>query len=130
MTGRGLSLAERRQRVEAATVHGARSEYRITAKARAAKRRFLRQQQLRAGDLDGVAHAYLAGWARATAKAELWDEHDGMHGSREYIAASNSARLFMVKLERRLKELGLDRSRPVTGAGLRAHLERNYRDSA
>src|SRR5436190_7524891 len=107
--------------------HGARSDVQIRAKARNAKRRFLNRQRLRAGDLDGVALAYLDGWARATAKVELWDEHDPLGaGSREYIAASNSARLFMVKLERRLKELGLDRSRPVTGAGLRAHLERNY----
>jgi hypothetical protein len=95
--------------------HGAKSEIRIKAKARAARRRFLRQQRLRAGDLDGICHAFLDGWARATAKVELWDEHDPLGaGSREYIAASNSARLFMSRLDVRLKELGLDRARQAT----------------
>jgi hypothetical protein len=44
-----------RQRTDAATRHGGRSESQISASARAHKRRLMRQMNLRIGDLDGIA---------------------------------------------------------------------------
>jgi hypothetical protein len=128
---RELSIAQLEQRRQAATIHGAKSEIRIAVKTRNAKRRFLTRQQLRARDLDGIALAYLDGWARATAKVELWDSHDPLGaGSKQYIAASNSARLFMAKLEARLRVLNLDKARPARGRALEEHLARHYANNA
>jgi len=106
---RSLSSAEVRQRREAATVHGGYSANQIKARARAHRRRFLRQIGLRASGLDAVAGAYLDAWARALARVDLFDLDDREREPREYFAALNSARLSMGKLETRLKALGLDR---------------------
>lgn len=109
MSGFELTPARRRQRVEAATTHGARSPSRIKARARAHRRRFLRQIGLAARDLDAIAIAYLDGWARALAKIDAYDDYGMERDPREYHAALNSARLWMAKLEGRLTVVGLDR---------------------
>jgi len=91
--------------------HGANSPSQIKRRARAHRRRFLRQIGLRASGLDAIALAYLDGWARALAKVDAYDD-DPRHRERdprEYHAAMNSARLWMTRLEERLKEVGLDR---------------------
>ncbi len=75
-----LSPAQLEQRAQANVRHGARSEGRIRAVARTQKRRFLRQNGLRAGDVEGLGLAYLDLWARAQAKVELmdrWSEENG-----------------------------------------------------
>lgn len=89
--------------------HGAYSPDQIKAKARAHKRRFLRQIGIKAADLDAIASAYLDGWARSLAKVDLWDAAE--RDSKDYYVALNAARLWMGKLERRLVSLGLDRGR-------------------
>jgi hypothetical protein len=123
---RALSFAELEQRRNAPLKSGAHSPGQIKAKARAHRRRFLRQIGLRAGDMDAVALAYLDGWATARAKVDMYDTYDGLHGSREYIACHNSARLSMVRLEARLKETGLDRGRGQES--LADYLDRRYGD--
>jgi len=109
---------------ENAMRHGARSASQIKARARAHRRRFLRQAGLRARDLDAIAGAYLDGWARALAKLDAYDSAGLERDPREYHAAMNSARLWLAKLEQRLGAVGLDH--PAAGdpfAALAAHLE-------
>lgn len=89
------------------TTPGAYSGDQIKAKARAHKRRFLRQIGTKAADFDPIASAYLDGWARSLAKVDLWDAAES--DSKDYYVALNAARLWMGKLERRLISLGTDR---------------------
>ncbi len=82
----------------------------IRSRARAHRRRFLRQIGLRASGLDAIALGYLDGWARSLAKVDLFDTDENRNGElREYFAALNAARLWLAKLEARLSLLGLDR---------------------
>ncbi len=90
--------------------HGGYSPTQIKSRARAHRRRFLRQIGLRASDLDAIAGGYLDGWARSLAKVDLFDSDEGRNGElREYFAALNAARLWLGKLEQRLGAVGLDR---------------------
>ena len=101
-----------RQRTEAATRHGAKSEVQIRAVARSHKRRLMRQMNLRIGDLDGIAAGYLDGWARAWAKVTLLDEHFAQNGLiapggtdatlRVYFTAVNTSRLQLQRLSEHL----------------------------
>jgi hypothetical protein len=124
VSGRRLSAAQVEQRRAAATTHGARSPNQIKARARAHRRRFLRQIRLRASDLDAFALGYLDGWARALAKVDAYDAAELDRDPREYHAALNAARLWLAKLEARLTKLGLDRG--PTGSPLDEYLERTY----
>jgi len=102
--------------------HGGYSPTRIKSRARAHRRRFLRQAGLRARDLDAIAGGYLDGWARSLAKVDLFDSDEGRNGElREYFAALNAARLWLGKLEQRLGALGLDRG---NGSDLESALAR------
>lgn len=104
-----MSSAEIEQRHAAPVRHGGYSPSRIKARARAHRRRFLRQARLRASDLDPIAAGYLDGWARSLAKVDLFDTDENRQGElREYFAALNAARLWLAKLEARLGQLGLD----------------------
>jgi hypothetical protein len=108
---RALSSAELEQRRAAALRHGGYSPAQIKARARAHRRRFLRQIGLRASDLDAIAGGYLDGLARSLAKVDLFDADENRNGElREYFAAMNAARLWLAKLEARLALLGLDRA--------------------
>lgn len=110
MTSATLTVRQQEQRRSAATKHGAHSPTQIRARARAHRRRFLRQIGLRASDLDAIAAGYLDGWARSLAKVDLFDSDERRTGElREYFAALNAARLWLGKLEARLAALGLDR---------------------
>ena len=104
---------------EAAMRHGASSERRVSGRATAQKRRLLRQNGLRASDLDGLGLAHLDLAARALAKVELLDEYwaDPAHGfinakgephpaAKVYFAAINSARLALARLEAHLRAQG------------------------
>ncbi|MGC9974399.1 MAG: hypothetical protein ABSC36_03270 [Gaiellaceae bacterium] len=106
--------------------HGARSPRLIKARARAHRRRFLRQAGLRASDLDPITIAYLEGWARSLAKIDAYDEAETERDPREYHAALNSARLWMAKLETRMKELGIDRGPANKGSELDRYLRETY----
>lgn len=103
-----LSPAELEQRRTAALRHGAYSANQIKNRARAHRRRLLRQMRVRAGDLDALALAYLDGWARALAKLDAYDSAGLERHPHEYHAAMNPARLWLVRLEARLREVGLD----------------------
>jgi hypothetical protein len=107
-------------------LHGAHSEPRIRAKARAHRRRFLRQAGLRAGDLDAVAVAKLDLWARGQVRLDLWDDNPGRN-ERDYWTAFNATSRALQSLERRLRELKLGAGRRQ-GEALRAHLEQRYRE--
>jgi hypothetical protein len=115
------------QRRQAATVHGARSQSAVAAQAKPIERQFLREQKLKRSDLDGIALGYLHGYAIAMAKVSMYDEHSSLVGSREYIAALNAGRLWLGKLEARLRVLGRDHARPP-GAALEQHLRERYGD--
>lgn len=77
----------------------------------------LRLCGLRAGDLDGVALAYLDSWARAQAKVEMMDNWTALHEGwlddagnappfvLTYFAAINSARLAMNALATHLRSV-------------------------
>ena len=121
---RGLSRAEVDQRREAPLRHGGYSAVQIKRQARAHRRRFLRQAGLRASGLDAIAGAYLDAWARALARVDLFDLEERERQPNEYFAALNSARLSMVKLEGRLKGLGLDRG--PKGNELAGYLSETY----
>lgn len=124
---RQLSKAELEQRREAATTHGAYSQNQIKARARAHRRRFLRQIGLKASGLDAIAGGYLDGWARALAKVDAYDSAELERDPREYHAALNAARLWLGKLEARLIVLGLDRGRgSARGDAARQHLAERY----
>lgn len=110
-TGRPLSAAQLEQRRTAATSHGARSPTQIQRRARIHRRRFLRQMRMRAGDLDAISLSYLDGYCRALGKLDLYDASEVERDPREYHAALNSARLWMAKLEDRLRKLGMDTGR-------------------
>ena len=117
---RALSAAEVEQRRRAPMRHGGYSATQIKARARAHRRRFLRQAGLKASGLDAVASAYLDAWARALARVDLFDVEQREHEAREYFSALNSSRLAMAKLEARLSVLGLDRGRDNGAGGLEA----------
>jgi hypothetical protein len=102
-----------------AETHGASSERRVSRGATAQKRRLLRQNGLRASDLDGLGLAHLDLAARALAKVEILDEYwaDPAHGfidargephpaAKVYFAAINSARLALARLEAHLRARG------------------------
>jgi hypothetical protein len=110
---RALSKAELEQRRNANLRHGGRSPNQIKARARAHRRRFLRQSGLKASGLDAIAAGYLDGWARSLAKVDAYDTAELERDPREYHAALNAARLWLTRLEARLRELGLDRPDPV-----------------
>jgi hypothetical protein len=97
----------------AAVRHGATSERQIRPAAKAQRRRFLRQNGLRAGDLDGIGRGLLDNWARAQAKVELLDAYFERHGFLDargkprggvqvYFTALNSARLALARLDEHL----------------------------
>jgi hypothetical protein len=121
-----LSDAQIRQRREAATRHGAKSGSAVAARAKTIELRFLREQRLKRSDLDGLALGYLRGYSSAMAKVGLYDDHSDLAGSREYVSALNAGRLWLAKLEQRLRVLGRDRAQPAAGSALRDHLERTY----
>lgn len=93
-----------------ALVHGARSAAQIKPKARANRRRVLRNLGLRAGDLDGLALEYLRLWATGQAQLDL-RESGGVDHGKDYWVAYNGTRRALEKFERRLGQLGLDRGR-------------------
>jgi hypothetical protein len=105
---RELSVAERRQRVEAATIHGGYSQTRIAAKARGHKRRFLRRGRLKASDLGAIEMELLNLFARGCAQLDLREE-GGVDAGKDYWVAYNGVRRTLERLERRLKAQGLDR---------------------
>ena len=110
--------------------HGAYSESRIRAKARAHRRRFLRHLGVRASDLDAITAAKLSHWARGQAQLDLFDA-TGERGSRNYWTAYNGITRALRDLERRVQELGLDRSgEGRNGDALRAHIEKHYSRAA
>jgi hypothetical protein len=122
---RKLTSAQLRQRREAPLRHGGYSADQIKRRARAHRRRFVRQAGLKLSGLDAVAGAYLDAWARALARVDLFDLEEREREPREYFAALNSARLSMGKLESRLRELGLDR-RGDGRQGLKEYVTREY----
>jgi hypothetical protein len=85
----------------AGTTHGAYSGDQIRAKARAHKRRFLRQIGKKASDLDGVTLELLNMWARGAARLDLWDAGADVVG-KDYWVAYNGTRRCLEALERRL----------------------------
>lgn len=103
--------------------HGAYSPTRIKAKARAHRRRFLRNAGLAAGDLDAVAREYLSQWAETRAVLDLRHEADATV-ARDYWVAVNAVRRNLAQLERRMKERGLDRQVRTPEAELADYLER------
>lgn len=124
---RKLSPAQLEQRRAAPLQHGAYSSNQIKRRARAHRRRFLRQIGLRASGMDAIAGGYLDGWARALAKVDAYDSADLERDPREYHAALNAARLWLGKLEARLTVLGLDRGKGLArGDAARRHVAEQY----
>jgi len=106
-----------RQRTEAATRHGGRSESQISASARAHKRRLMRQMNLRIGDLDGISLALVDGWARSHAVVTILTEHYTRNGLfradgdvdpslRTFFTGINSSRLQLQRLAEHMAKVG------------------------
>jgi len=102
--------------------------------ARAQKRRLLRQNRLRAKDLDGLGLALLDNWSRAQAKVELLDRDFDANGFLDgdgnprggvavYFAALNSAARTLTKLEAYMRDRARD---PV--AELNRYLGETFED--
>ena len=68
-----------RQRRDAATRHGTKSEYHVTRVAKNRKRAILRQMHVRASDLDAVSNVLVV-LARGLAKLSLLDSYYDVHG--------------------------------------------------
>lgn len=107
------------------TTHGAYTPVRIRAKARSQRRRFLSRLGVQATDLDACTRERLLAWSIAAAQVDLFVAA-GEVGSRNFWTGFNSAHRSLRELEQRVKDLGLDRSAPASGAQLDAHLERRY----
>jgi len=99
----------------AAMTHGARSERQVKAVATVQKRRFLRQNRLRASDMEGIGLAMLDNWSRAQAKVEILDAWFADHGlldgegkphdaTKVYFTALNSAARALVRLSEHMKQ--------------------------
>jgi len=89
--------------------NGSRSPALVERKAKAHRRRFLRHAGLRVADLDAIANAHLYHWARGQAVLDMRDAA-GAAESKDYWWAYNATSRAMRELERRLKELGLDKA--------------------
>jgi hypothetical protein len=112
-----ITAAVVRQRTDAATRHGGRSESQISASARAHKRRLMRQMNLRIRDLDGISLALVDGWARAHAVVTILTEHYTQNGLfrpddevdpslRTFFTGINSSRLQLQRLAEHLEKVG------------------------
>jgi len=77
------------------------SDSQMRARARAHRRRFLRQMGCRAGDLDAVSRARLALWAEG--QARLGQEE---HGGARYWVGFKAVRGALRELEQALREAG------------------------
>ena len=93
--------------------HGAYSPTRIRQKARAHRRRILRNLGLAARDLDGMAREYLRLYAVGAAQLDLRHEgaEDATGNAKDYWVAYNATRRALERLEKRLGVLGLDKGR-------------------
>lgn len=108
--------------------NGSRSEVQIKSAARAHRRRFLRRAGLRASGLDPILAEYLEHVARGKAILTLREASQEAIGteSRDYWVSYNAVTRAVRELERRLKELGLDRAKPQPGGKLAAHVRERY----
>lgn len=88
--------------------HGAYSPGLVAARAKNHRRRFLRSIGVRAVDLDGIAKERLYDWAICAARRDMLPPD-----AREAWTAANSTARALLALERRLREIGLDRGRPT-----------------
>ena len=105
--------------------NGSRSPVIVERKARAHRRRFWRHAGLKVADLDAIANGYLHHWARGAAMLDLRDQAGAVE-AKDYWHAYNATTRAMRELERRLKELGLDRAAPAPGRKLEAHVQARY----
>ena len=122
----GFSL--RRSGDPPALVHGAYSEGRIRAKARAHRRRFYAGLGVHARDLDLITRELVRHWARGQAQLDLFDA-SGERGTRNYWTAYNASTRVLRRLEERVRELGLDVDARRNGTrALEAHLRERYGD--
>ena len=99
----------------AALTHGSTSERRVKPLATVQKRRFLRQNNLRKSDLDGIGLALLDTYSRAASKVELLDLYFAERGLLEedgkpqpalavYFVALNSATRSLKALREHLRQ--------------------------
>ena len=107
MTGRGFENGN-----VAAVTHGGYSPRLVAAKARAHRRRFLRNLGVKASDLDGLASEWLRQWSIGAAKVDLLPPDSG-----DSWTAFNSTARVLRRLEERLRELGLVQGRAVVAPG-------------
>jgi hypothetical protein len=112
--------------------NGSRSDVQIKSAARAHRRRFLRRAGLRASDLDPILAEYLEHVARGKAILTLREASQEAIGteSRDYWVSFNAVTRAVRELERRMKELGLDRATPAPGRSLEAHVRERYGNGA
>jgi hypothetical protein len=126
-----VTPAVRRQRVEAATVHGARSERQVAATAKNQKRVILRRLGVRARDLDCVSAVLVDTLARYVSKAEMLDRHFAGSGVVRpdgqpepslalYFTALNGIRLTAERLGEHLRRRG------VSGDSLYDYIDQKY----
>jgi hypothetical protein len=83
---------------------------------------------LRASELDPILAEYLEHIARGKAILSLREASQEAIGteSRDHWVAFNAVTRAIGQLERRLKELGLDRAKPAPGRKLEAHVRERY----
>lgn len=108
-----------------ATKHGAYSEARIRAKARAHRRRFYAGIGVHARNVDLITKELVRHWARGQAQLDLFDA-SGERGSRNYWTAYNGVSRVLARLEERVRELDLDKSAGRGGSPLERHLATKY----
>jgi hypothetical protein len=129
-----LTDAVRRQRRDAATVHGAKNQVVVRRRSGFIKQSVLQPLGLRQADLDPITKRYLDLYARVSAKVELYDAWASDHGwidengnspgfAREYYAALNAAGRLLSKLDEHLR-----RHRREEPSVLDLHLQAHYGD--
>lgn len=120
----GFSL--RRSGDPPALVHGAYSEGRIRAKARSHRRRFYAGLGVHARDCDLITRELVRHWARGQAQLDLFDA-SGERGTRNYWTAYNATTRVLVRLQDRVRELGLDVDSRRNGTRrLEEHVREHY----
>jgi len=87
------------------------------------RKRLARRLGLRLRDLDGVSWEALEHYCRCKAAQSVLDPRDDPERA---MRAANATHRAWVQLERRLREVGLDRGRRDGVADLADHLRANY----
>jgi hypothetical protein len=121
MTGKRSPMA--RPGNQNALEHGARSPRQIAAKARAHRRRVLRNLGLKAGDLDGIGREFLRLWSQGQAELDLRTA-GGVDSGRDFWVCYANCRRALERLTPYLEAAA--KTKAGAGSDLDKYLSEHY----